>query len=131
MKNLLIRWVVLVVSLAAAAWLTSLVLPGQFIIDTSVKGVMLCFVGVAVLSLLNATLGKVLKFLTVPLSCLTLGLFSLVVNAATFFVAGNLNLGFQVKGFIAALLGSLLFSAVNGVLGGVLLKDRDHGRDED
>jgi putative membrane protein len=130
-KNLLIRWVVLVVSLAAAAWLTSLVLPGQFIIDTSVKGVMLCFVGVAVLSLLNATLGKVLKFLTVPLSCLTLGLFSLVVNAATFFVAGNLNLGFQVKGFIAALLGSLLFSAVNGVLGGVLLKDRDHGRDED
>jgi len=130
-KNLLIRWVVLVVSLAAAAWLTSLVLPGQFIIDTSVKGVMLCFLGVAVLSLLNATLGKVLKFLTVPLSCLTLGLFSLVVNAAMFFVAGNLNLGFQVKGFIAALLGSLLFSAVNGVLGGVLLKDRDHGRDED
>lgn len=131
MKNLLVRWVILVVSLAAAAWMTSLVLPGEFVIDTTPKGIFLCFVGVAVLSLLNATLGRVLKFMTVPLSCLTLGLFSLVINAAMFFVAGNLNLGFQVKGFVGALLGSLLFSAVNGVLGGILLKDRDHDRNGD
>ena len=125
MKNFLIRWVILVISLIGAAWLTNLALPGQFTVDMKAGGIVLVFLGVLVLSILNATLGRILKFLTIPLNCLTLGLFSLVVNAAMFFVAGNLGLGFKVSGFWGALVGSLLFSAINGVLGGLLIRDKE------
>lgn len=129
MKNLLIRWVVLVVSLVGAALLTNLVFPNQIVVDQSPQGVLMAFVGVVVLSVLNATLGALLRLLTVPLNCLTLGLFSLVINAAMFFVAGNLGLGFKVQGVMGALVGSLLYSAINGVLGGLLVKDKE--KDED
>ena len=130
--KLLIRWAILVVSLVGAAYLTGLAFPHQFEIEQDKPGwVVLVFVGVAVLAILNATLGKVLKFLTIPLNCLTLGLFSLVVNAAMFFVAGNLGLGFKVTGFAGALVGSLLFSAINGVLGGLLVRDKEKEKDED
>jgi putative membrane protein len=86
--------------------------------------------GVVILGLLNATLGKILKLLTLPLSCLTLGLFSLVVNAVVLWFAASLKLGFQitepgVKGFIAAFAASLLIAFINGVLGVFLPDDRD------
>lgn len=86
--------------------------------------------GVLVLSFLNATLGRLLKLLTLPLSCLTLGLFSLVVNAAVLWIAASLELGFKitdtgVQGFLAAFVASLLVSFINGVLGVFLPDDRD------
>jgi len=87
-------------------------------------------VGVLVLGLLNATLGKILKLLTLPLSCLTLGLFALVVNAVVLWVAASLQLGFRItqgglRGFLAALVASLLIAFINGVLGVFLPDDRD------
>jgi putative membrane protein len=87
-------------------------------------------VGVAILAFLNATLGKILKVLTLPLSCLTLGLFSLVVNAAVLMIAASLKLGFEItdsglKAFIAALIASVLIAFVNGVLGVFLPDDKD------
>jgi putative membrane protein len=74
-------------------------------------------------------LGRLLKFLTLPLSCITLGLFSLVVNAIVLWVAASLNLGFSIHGsggraFFAAFIASLLISFINGVLG-VFLPDDD------
>lgn len=87
-------------------------------------------VGVIVLGFLNATLGKILKLLTLPLSCLTLGLFSLVVNAIVLWVAASLKLGFEIKdsglrGFMAAFAASLLIAFISGVLGVFLPDDRD------
>ena len=60
---------------------------------------------------------------------LTLGLFSLVINAAILWAAASLKLGFRIvdsgfNGFIAAFVASLLISFINGVLG-VLLPDDD------
>lgn len=124
MKKLLLRWIFSVISLVVAAYVTGLILPHNFIVDTTVPGVLKMFLGVVVIGLLNSTLGRILKFLTIPLNCMTLGLFSLVVNAAMFLVAGNLNLGFHVEGFWGALLGSVLYSAMNGVLG-IFIKDKD------
>ncbi|MBX3111959.1 MAG: phage holin family protein [Fimbriimonadaceae bacterium] len=124
MKRLVLRWVLSVVALVVAAYLTGYVLPKHLVVDTSVAGILKMFVGVAVIGLLNTTLGKLLKFMTIPLNCLTMGLFSLAVNAAMFLVAGNLNLGFRVEGFLGALLGSILYSAMGGVLG-ILVKEKD------
>ncbi|HNW95700.1 MAG TPA: phage holin family protein, partial [Anaerolineaceae bacterium] len=71
----------------------------------------------AILALLNATLLPLLKFLSCGLIILTLGLFSLVLNAAVFLLSSNIaqnvfHVGFEVKGFWPALLGSLIVSVI-------------------
>ena len=95
-----------------------------------VSGAIKLLLGVALLAFLNATLGRILKFLTLPLSCITLGLFSLVVNAAMLWLAASFNFGFTIseKGpmaFVTAFVASILISFVNGVLGVFLPDDRD------
>ena len=87
-------------------------------------GAMNVLLGAGVLGLINATLGRIVKFLTLPLTCLTLGLFSLVVNAAMLMLAGSLEIGFRVENFMAALVGSVVLSVVYGLLG-ILIPDED------
>ncbi|MBS1713601.1 MAG: phage holin family protein [Armatimonadetes bacterium] len=125
MKRLLLRWVLAVLSLVVAAFLTNMLFAGKFQARVgTVADVGKLFVGVAVLALVNATLGKLLKLLTLPLNCLTLGLVSLLINAFMLLIVGNLDFGFHIEGFPAALVGSLLYSALNGVLG-AFLPDKD------
>jgi putative membrane protein len=130
MGKLLLRWVILAVSVIAAAAVSHALNLGfdVSVVDThTVKDFILLLLGVAVLSFLNATVGRLLKFLTLPLSCITLGLFSLVVNAVVLEMAAALDLGFRISGngfkaFVAAFVASLLISFINGVLG-VFLPD--------
>jgi putative membrane protein len=96
----------------------------------SVESFFKLLIGVLVLSLLNATLGRILKLLTLPLSCITLGLFTLVVNAVVLWVAASLDLGFTItdhggKAFVAAFIASLLIAFINGVLGVFLPDDKE------
>lgn len=116
MKRFLTKWALMVVALILAAAVSSL-LPIGFSVQTNTVGDFIrLFLGVAVLSVLNATLGKILKFLTIPLNCMTFGLMSLVINAAMFMAAGSLELGFSVKGFLGAFVGSLLYSLFASLL---------------
>lgn len=69
-----------------------------------------------VLGLLNAVVRPVLVVLTLPVTVLTLGLFLFVVNALVFWLAASVLDGFQVRGFLAALVGSLLYSAIGIVI---------------
>ncbi|MCB0825913.1 MAG: phage holin family protein [Fimbriimonadaceae bacterium] len=129
MKKFILRWAILVVSLIVAAYLTSMIPGLGFSVDSSsFAAVMKLFIGVAVLAVLNATLGGLLKVLTLPLNCMTLGLFSLVINAAMLMLAASLGLGFKVEGFPAALVGSILMSACNAVLGS-FIKDEKEEKD--
>ena len=71
----------------------------------------------AVIRLINATLGFLLKLVTLPLTLLTLGVFWWVVNAFMLMVASHfLAPEFMVSGFLAAFLGAILLSLVNVVL---------------
>ncbi len=74
-----------------------------------------------ILGILNVTLGALLKFLTLPLSLLTFGLFFLVVNALMFWLASFIK-GFYVAGFWAAFFGSLIVTVVS-MLGRMLIKE--------
>lgn len=124
MKRFLIKWALMVVALILAAAVSSL-LPIGFSVQTNTAGDFIrLFLGVAVLSILNATLGKILKFLTIPLNCMTFGLMSLVINAAMFMAAGSLELGFSVKGFLGAFVGSLLYSLFASLLQ-IFLPDKE------
>lgn len=130
MGKLLLRWILLAVSILAASFVSRALGLGFYAhVETFGDGVKL-LVGVAILAFLNATLGRIIKFLTLPLTCLTLGLFALVVNAAVFYAAAKLNLGFKItetdetRGFLAAFVASILVTFINGVLG-VFLPDDD------
>lgn len=125
MTKLLIRWVVLALALLLASFLTRSLNLGFHADASSFGAFLMLMLGVAILSLLNATLGKLLKLLTIPLNCLTLGLVSLVINAAMLQLAGQLGWGFRVDSFFAALVGSALLSIVNAVLGAILIPEDD------
>jgi putative membrane protein len=70
-----------------------------------------------VLALVNALVRPVLTMLTCPLVLLTLGFFTLVINALmlmlTGWLSGRLGLGFAVGGFLPAFWGALIISVVS------------------
>jgi putative membrane protein len=65
-----------------------------------------------VIGLFNMVLRPVLVVLTLPVTLVTLGLFLFVINALLFWAAASVLEGFHVNGFGAALLGSLIYSAI-------------------
>ncbi len=69
-----------------------------------------------VIGLLNTIVRPVLVILTLPVTVVTLGLFLFVINALMFWAASFLLGGFQVNGFWAALLGSLIYSVIGIVI---------------
>lgn len=72
-----------------------------------------------VLGLINAYIKPVLKVLTLPLSCLTFGLFALVLNVLLFELADRLTDGISVSWW-GALFGSVIASAASGFIFSVL-----------
>jgi putative membrane protein len=69
---------------------------------------------------LNAVVRPILVILTLPVTILTLGLFLFVLNALLFWLVAELVPGFEVRGFLAALIGSVLYSVITLVTGMVL-----------
>ncbi|MFZ3070333.1 MAG: phage holin family protein [Anaerolineaceae bacterium] len=103
------RWLVIMIALFVAAWLV----PG---IEVTGNGWIAYAVMAIVLALLNASLLPLLKALSCGMIILTMGLFSLVLNAAVFMLSSSIavnwfNAGFHVKDFWSALLGSLIVSS--------------------
>jgi putative membrane protein len=72
------------------------------------------------LGLANALIRPILVLLTLPVTIVTLGLFLFVINAALFWLVAQVIKGFSVDGFLAALVGSLLYSLITLVVSWVL-----------
>jgi putative membrane protein len=118
--NFLIRLVVN----AAALWLAA-----RFVDGIHYAGGWQGLVGVAlVFGIINAFVRPILSFLSMPIQFITLGLFTLVLNALMLMLTGwaaeRLALGFTVSGFIPALLGALLVSVVSLVLSSMLTDEK-------
>lgn len=114
---------------ALALWVAARLVPGIVY-----QGGWLGLAALALIfGLVNATLGTVLKVLSCPLIALTLGLFTLAINAALLMLSagvGNmLGIAFEVEGCIAALLGAVIIAVVS-VVANLLLPDVDEGRAE-
>ena len=105
--SLLIRW---------AASAIALYIVTQFVPGVSVNGVQAALLAALVIGLVNATLGSLIKLLTLPIGCLTLGISSLIVNALMFWLASNFVSGFHVTGFVPAVLGSIALSIVGAAV---------------
>ncbi len=69
-----------------------------------------------IIGLLNTLIKPILVFLTLPITVLTLGLFSLVLNGILFQLASRFTPGFLIDSFGAALIGSLVYAIINSLL---------------
>ncbi|MFZ5510729.1 MAG: phage holin family protein [Pseudomonadota bacterium] len=78
-----------------------------------------------VLGLANALIRPVLILLTLPITLLTLGLFTLVINGLLFWFVASFVEGFYVAGFWAAFFGALLYSVFSSLLNMLLLGARE------
>lgn len=122
--RLLVRWLIIAVSLFVAAWLV----PG---IRVEGNAWLIFTVMAVILGLVNAVVRPVLAFLSCSLIILTLGLFVLVINAITLWLASAIavnwfHVGFYVDGFWSAFLGALIVSIVSVILSAVIREP--HGR---
>jgi putative membrane protein len=100
----LVRWAALAISF----WVATAVIPG---ID--VKGGLTTYLWVALLfGLLNATLGSLLKLLTLPAVILTLGLFLVVVNAAMLMLVARWSDKLDINSFWSAIFAAIIISVI-------------------
>ena len=111
-RRLLVGWVVLAIAIGLVAGL----LPGFHI-----NGGALTLLWVAALyALVNVTLGSILTLLTAPLVLLTLGLFTLVINAAMFELIDWLSDSLTIDGFWWSLFAAFLVTVFTVILTFVL-----------
>ena len=109
---------------AGALWLVSALFPNLIYFEAGGAGNYL--IAGAVLGLANAILRPALLFFTLPLNLLTLGLFTLVVNAVVLSVVAALT-GLETGGFLQAILASLLLSVASGLVGSVFKGPKREG----
>lgn len=100
----LLRWFLYSLIILFIAWL----IPG-----IEVSGIQSALIAIVIMGLINAVLKPLVYLITLPINLLTLGLFSLVINALLFMLISYLTPGFSVEGFWSALLGSLILSALS------------------
>lgn len=101
-----------------AVLVASRIIPG-----ISVEDLTTALIVAAVLAFLNAVVKPIMIILTIPITVITLGLFLIVINGLLVLLADYLVDGFDVDGFLPALLFSLLISLINAVFES-LVKDR-------
>lgn len=101
---------------ALALWITAKVVPGFTVGNTTSLALVAIVLGVV-----NTFIKPILSFVTAPLSIVTLGLFSFVVNAVVLFIVSALvPQGLQISGWLAAILGAVVLSIVGTILSSVL-----------
>ncbi|MFA5780390.1 MAG: phage holin family protein [Elusimicrobiota bacterium] len=107
MKVIFLKWVVNIISLALVVYF----LPG-ISIDTLHTTV----IASVILTLLNTFLKPILVFLTLPLSIISLGFFTLIINGFMFYLVSKLISGFKIDNFWSAFWGAIIFSIVSFLL---------------
>jgi putative membrane protein len=80
-------------------------------------------IAAVVLALVNATVKPVVHVLALPVTILTLGLFSLVINAAMIYLVAAVVPGFETVGFLQTLAAAVVLSIVNAVASKMLERD--------
>jgi putative membrane protein len=107
-RQILIRWAILAIAIAVAA---------IFVDGFDIHGGFFGYVGVAaVLGLVNALIRPIARLLTLPLTIMTLGLFSIIVNAFMLVISAWLSSVLSIESFWQAILASIIISIVSTIL---------------
>ncbi len=107
---ILLRWFITTLSIFALPFFVSgISLNGANTILTAI------IVG-ACLVFLDMVVKPIVSILTLPLNMITLGLFSMVINAGFFWFIGQIIVGFVVANFNAAIIGAFVISVINWIV---------------
>jgi len=124
-----LRWVITTIAVAVAVWLTPGITPvGNWVIAVIVTAI--------ILGLINALIRPIMKFFSCGLIVVTLGFFTLVINALCLWLASYISMewfnnGFRIENFFAAFLASIIISVVSFLLSFLLPdKGKNGGRAE-
>lgn len=107
LRRLLLNWVLLAVVL----WLTAQLVDG-FDVDGGVVGIL---IAAAIFGIVNTFIGPILRLLSLPVTVITLGLFSIVVNAALLALAAGLSSYLEVGGIIQTLIAAVVISVLTWI----------------
>ena len=100
----IIKWIALALILMFVAW----VIPG-----IKIENFWVAMIVAVVIALINAIIKPALLLLTLPINILTLGIFTLVINALLFMFAAYLVPGITISNFLSAFLGAILLSILS------------------
>lgn len=113
---LLLRWLLFALAIMLTAWL----IPGIEV--ASFPSALLVAV---IMALINIFIRPLIVFITLPINLLTLGLFTLVINALLFMLAGYIAPGFAVDGFLSAFLGSIVLAFLGLIINNITVDGRE------
>jgi len=102
----IIRWVLNALALMGIAF----IVPGMHVTFVA------ALIAAIVIGAINAVLRPIIVLITLPVTLLTLGLFLLVINALLFWLASAIVPDFHVDGFLTALIASILYSILTGII---------------
>ncbi|WP_045212114.1 phage holin family protein [Desulfonatronovibrio magnus] len=114
MNGLLIRWLILTLSIMLCAYLIDGIVVQSFFS---------AFVAAAFLGILNALLRPLLILITLPITILTMGLFTFVINAVLLLMVSGVVSGLEIQGFWSALGGALIIALISW-LSFIFISDR-------
>lgn len=112
--NLILRWLINAAAIMGLAYW----LPG-----VQVSGIYAALIAALILGLINALIRPLVIVLTLPVNILTLGLFTLVINALMLWFASSIVKGFAIAGFWTAFWAAIILWLVSAVTG-FLLKNK-------
>lgn len=99
--NFFIKWILFALLIMAIAW----IIPG-----ITISGFISALIVVVIMSIVNLLIKPIIQFISLPLNVITLGLFSLVINAFLFLLIAKFSPGFQIDGFWSGFWGAILLS---------------------
>jgi putative membrane protein len=107
MLHLIVNWFVT----ALALWLVARIIAGIEVRDFGSA-----LIATIVIAVVNFVVGPILRFFAFPLTFITFGLFTLVIDALLLKLASLFTPGFRVHGFISALLGAIVLAILTAIL---------------
>lgn len=126
-RRVVTRLVAVWIIQALALWTIAQIVPGITIASTASNPGLIVAASVAlVLGMINVLVRPILLLLTLPIDVRTLGLSTLLVNAAMLRLASELVTGFDVSGWTAGILGALVLTVVNTAFSSLASVDDDH-----
>ena len=121
--NFIIRWIVTAIAVGAAVW----IVPGIEIVSTGESWVGIVLFAL-ILSLINMSVKPILQVLSLPVTVLTLGIFSIAGNSLLLYIAawlanGLFGAGFYIASFGSAFVASIVISIVSALVNGLVGND--------
>ncbi len=115
--NFILKWLIVALSVLGAAY----IVPG-----ITVSSFYIALIVALIWGVVSFVIKPILHIIALPITILTLGLFSFVINGLLFWFVSSFIEGFEVDGFIAAVLGAIVVSLLTWLGKKIFIRDKDN-----